>query len=124
MKGVQCYELFGGIALKIHTFSFSFSLIMSCFLQYINSVRFLKFNRSIVFIFKENVNKVNKVISCIGDADIIIIIIIIMVIFKCYFSGELIALSEKIFIIKKKQERCEHRIRKNKQIKITVHDAN
>ena len=24
MKGVQCYELFGGIALKIHTFSFSF----------------------------------------------------------------------------------------------------
>ena len=26
MKGVQCYELFGGIALKIHTFSFSFFL--------------------------------------------------------------------------------------------------
>ena len=24
MKGVQCYELFGGIAPKIHTFSFSF----------------------------------------------------------------------------------------------------
>ena len=24
MKDVQCYELFGGIALKIHTFSFSF----------------------------------------------------------------------------------------------------
>ena len=24
MMGVQCYELFGGIALKIHTFSFSF----------------------------------------------------------------------------------------------------
>ena len=23
MKGVQCHELFGGIALKIHTFSFS-----------------------------------------------------------------------------------------------------
>ena len=23
MKGVQCYELFGGIALKNHTFSFS-----------------------------------------------------------------------------------------------------
>ena len=22
VKGVQCYELFGGIALKIHTFSF------------------------------------------------------------------------------------------------------
>ena len=26
MKGVQCYELLGGIALKIHTFSFSFPL--------------------------------------------------------------------------------------------------
>ena len=25
MNGVQCYELFGGIALKNHTFSFSFS---------------------------------------------------------------------------------------------------
>ena len=24
MNSVQCYELFGGIALKIHTFSFSF----------------------------------------------------------------------------------------------------
>ena len=24
VKGVQCYELFGGIALKIHTFSFFF----------------------------------------------------------------------------------------------------
>ena len=24
MKGVQCYELFGGIALKNHTFSFFF----------------------------------------------------------------------------------------------------
>ena len=32
MKGVQCYELFGGIALKIHTFSlFSFhSRVRSC----------------------------------------------------------------------------------------------
>ena len=27
MKGVQCYELFGGIALKNHTFSFSISTI-------------------------------------------------------------------------------------------------
>ena len=26
MKGVQCYELFGGIALKSHAFSFSFIL--------------------------------------------------------------------------------------------------
>ena len=31
MKGVQCYELFGGIALKIHTFSF-FSLAITCLL--------------------------------------------------------------------------------------------
>ena len=30
MKGVQCYELFGGIALKNHTFSFSFSNIYLC----------------------------------------------------------------------------------------------
>ena len=42
-----------------------------------------------------------------------------MVIFKSYFSGEHIALS-----IKKQQQRCEHRIRKNKQIKSTVHNAN
>ena len=28
MKGVQCYELFGGIALKNHTFSFHFHLII------------------------------------------------------------------------------------------------
>ena len=27
MKGVQCYELFGGITLKIHTFSFSLALL-------------------------------------------------------------------------------------------------
>ena len=51
-----------------------------------------------------------------------------MVIFKCYFSGELIALSFKKKNIKKnkqqQQQRCEHRIRKNKQIKSTVHDAN
>ena len=46
-------------------------------------------------------------------------VIIIMVIFKSYFSGEHIALS-----IIKKQQWCEHRIRKNQQIKSTVHDAN
>ena len=50
----------------------------------------------------------------------LIIIIIIIVIFKCYFSGEHIALSIKI----KKQQQCEHRIRKKQQIKSTVHDAN
>ena len=51
----------------------------------------------------------------------IIIIIIIMVIFKSCFSGELIALS---YIKNQQQQRCEHRIRKNKQIKSTVHDGN
>ena len=31
MKGVQCYELFGGIALKNHTFSFfSFFHFLKC----------------------------------------------------------------------------------------------
>ena len=30
MKDVQCYELFGGIALKIHTFSFSFFTAACC----------------------------------------------------------------------------------------------
>ena len=49
---------------------------------------------------------------------LVIALIIIMVIFKCYFSGEHITLSWK------KQQRCEHRIRKNQQIKSTVHDAN
>ena len=29
MKGVQCYELFGGIALKIHTFSFFFQVVIN-----------------------------------------------------------------------------------------------
>ena len=45
-------------------------------------------------------------------------ILIIMVIFKCYFSVEHMALSIK------KQQRCEHRIRNNQQIKTTVNDAN
>ena len=45
-----------------------------------------------------------------------------MVIFKCYFYGEHIALS--INKKKQQQQRCEHRIRKNQQIKSTVNDAN
>ena len=49
-----------------------------------------------------------KIRSCI-------IIMIIMVIFKCYSSREHIVLSHKKI--------CEHRIRKNQQIKSTVHDA-
>ena len=43
------------------------------------------------------------------------LIMIIMVIFKCYLSREHIALSLN--------KRCEYRIRKNQQIKSTVHDA-
>ena len=41
--------------------------------------------------------------------------IIIMAISRCYFSSEHIALSYK--------KSCEHRIRKNQQIKTTVHDG-
>ena len=48
---------------------------------------------------------------------LVVIIIIIMGIFRCYFSGEHIALSYK------KLQRCEHRIRKNQQIKSTEHGA-
>ena len=71
------------------------------------------------------INNVIKLIQAFGNYshNLIIIIIIIMVIFKCYFSGELIALSYKKKY-RKQQQRCEHRIRKNKQIKSTVHDAN
>ena len=44
MKDVQCYDLFGGIALKNHAFSFSFVCSLYCvenssycfFLHYIN----------------------------------------------------------------------------------------
>ena len=43
------------------------------------------------------------------------LLIIIMGIFKCHLSGDHIVLSFK------KQQRCEHRIRKNQQIKSTVH---
>ena len=60
--------------------------------------------------------------SFLVESDFIIKVIIIMVIFKCYFSGEHIALSNNNGL--KKQQRCEHRIRKNQQIKSTVHDAN
>ena len=36
MKGVQCYEIFGGIALKNHAFSFHavFHIVMDFFLLY------------------------------------------------------------------------------------------
>ena len=37
VKGVQCYELFGVIALKNHTFSFSFSFFKFNFFFYDNN---------------------------------------------------------------------------------------
>ena len=49
MKGVQCYELFGGIALKIHTFSFFISFhFVSYFCQYL-AIMSLRDN-SLVFV--------------------------------------------------------------------------
>ena len=38
MKGVQCYELFGGIALKNHVFSFSFFFIYKSIKMLINNI--------------------------------------------------------------------------------------
>ena len=40
VKGVQCYELFGGIALKIHTFSFFFSFWSSAANQQVWSYQY------------------------------------------------------------------------------------
>ena len=68
-----------------------------------------------------NIGLANKYIYICVYTHIHTLIIIIMVIFKCYFYGEHIALSIKI---KKQQQWCEHGIRKNQQIKSTVHDAN
>ena len=73
MKDVQCYELFGGIALKIHTFSFfhfHYLMLFTCIML------FLPLIFANAFCFHS-----------------LIIKIIIMVIFKRYFSGELISLS-------------------------------
>ena len=47
MKGVQCYELFGGIALKIHTFSFSFSLSFAKFPSYFLSGDILHYSTAL-----------------------------------------------------------------------------
>ena len=33
MKGVQCYKLFGGIALKNHAFSFHFHYVLLAYLM-------------------------------------------------------------------------------------------
>ena len=39
MKGVQCYELFGGIALKNHTFSFFFIKVIKTILTDITKIK-------------------------------------------------------------------------------------
>ena len=70
VKGVQCYELFGGIALKINTFSFSFflitmiwttiglSLIYALLLRYWNNLSYPKFlPTSTLTIFTIHVNQ-------------------------------------------------------------------
>ena len=96
-----------------------------------------KKNKTIKFIFMTKYKQISKAELSINETAMLKLrkmfltalkvintlhnIIIIMVIFMCYFSGELIALSLKNI---KKQQRCEHRIRKNKQIKSTVHYAN
>ena len=49
------------------------------------------------------------------EEDLMHVIVIIIVILKCYFSREHIAHSYKKW--------CEHRIRKNQQMKSTAHDG-
>ena len=39
MKDVQCYELFGGIALKDHVFSYIFLPVNQCLLRFIFSIK-------------------------------------------------------------------------------------
>ena len=56
------------------------------------------------------------VVAMVVPAGVVMVeIIIIMVIFRCCFSSEHIALSYKKW--------CEHRIRKNQQIKSTARDG-
>ena len=50
MKGVQCYELFGGIALKNHTFSFSFLCSFNKENPLVaQSLRYIKFDHNKIF---------------------------------------------------------------------------
>ena len=53
MKGVLCYELFGGIALKIHTFSFSLymNIILFVLIPSFTSLMYIYFNVPIVAAF-------------------------------------------------------------------------
>ena len=66
------------------------------------------------FLFCAGVKKVVDVVSVASMSDIVIIIII-MVIYMCYFSREHIAISYDKW--------CEHRIKKNQQIKSTALDG-
>ena len=93
VKGVQCYEPFGGIELKNHAFSFHLKKTIA----FICKVAFLSASNS------------SEDITSYHFALLTLVVIIIMVIFKCYFSREHIALSNKKW--------CEHRIRKS-----TAHD--
>ena len=56
MKGVQCYELFGGIALKIHTFSF-FIIQLSDFFVFD-----LKFLSGVSKLMQKLVLHINKIV--------------------------------------------------------------
>ena len=76
MKGVQCYELFGGIALTIHTFSFSFHWIKSasrllkpkysCPIGFWGQNRvlakpsYIGISKYVIVLFKENIKQIIK----------------------------------------------------------------
>ena len=62
MKGVQCYELFGGIALKNHTFSFSY-LSHAALGVWFDDNSYSKF-----VIHDKKLHAVNKAISCNGSS--------------------------------------------------------
>ena len=98
MKDVQCYELFGGIALKNHAFLFLF-ILFSYRIEFMwrkHSVETrLKISYNIFECHIHNNKEVRMEVASSPPDHLptLIIIIIIMVIFKFYFSGELIALT-------------------------------
>ena len=57
MKGVQCYELFGGIALKNHAFSFSYADALCISTTYIRKIDLLHL---IFFLTQFTDIKINK----------------------------------------------------------------
>ena len=53
MKGVQCYELFGGIALKNHAFSFHFHI---CAIKYDNvNIIVININIDVILCIKRTI---------------------------------------------------------------------